>query len=112
MRSLIGRELCGGPQIGIRKKKNPKAAKPRFWPISGPFWVRVGVRDRVRGRGRVRGWVGSTAVSRSGQEVLSARKREQRTATATDSSPVFLSRTYPIVELSHGRVCTFGGQRF
>ena len=40
----------------------PKAAQSRFSPISGPFWVRVGVRVRVRARVRVRGWVGSTPV--------------------------------------------------
>ena len=42
--------------------------------ISGPFRVRVGVRVSVRG------WVGSTPVPLSDQEVLSARKGEQPTA--------------------------------
>ena len=46
--TLIGRGLCGGPQTGMNKF--PKAAQPRFSPISGPFWVRVGVRVRVRVR--------------------------------------------------------------
>ena len=77
MRSLIGRGLCGGPQIGIINKF-PKAAQPRFSPISGPFWVRVGVRVRVGAR--VRGWVGSAPVPLFDQEVLSARKRAQPTA--------------------------------
>ena len=34
---------------------NPKAAQSRFSPISGPFWVRVGVRVWVRDN---KGWVG------------------------------------------------------
>ena len=32
-----------GPQFGNSKKKIMKAAQPRFWLVSGPFWVRVGV---------------------------------------------------------------------
>ena len=39
-------------------KEKSIAAHPLFWPVSGPFWVRVGVRVRVR----VSGWVGSTSV--------------------------------------------------
>ena len=56
--------------------------QPRLSPISGPFWVRVGVRVRVGVgvRVRARGWVGSTPVPLSDQGVLSARKREQPTA--------------------------------
>ena len=50
--------------------RNPKAAQPRFSPISGPFWVRVGVGIRVRAgvRARVRGWVESTPVPLSDQD--------------------------------------------
>ena len=46
------------------RNNNKKLAQPRFSPISGPFWVRVGIRVRVRvGVGvRARGWVGSTPV--------------------------------------------------
>ena len=64
------------PQIEIMSKF-PKAAQPRFSPISRPFWVRVGVRVRVRARARR--WVGTTPVPLSDQEVLFARKREQST---------------------------------
>ena len=82
-RSLIGQKLCGGPQIGITNTF-PKAAQPRCSPISGAFWVRVGVRVRVKVRVRVtfraRGWVSSTPVPLSDQEALSACKREQPTA--------------------------------
>ena len=48
--------------------KKSNAAQTRFWPVSGPFWIRVGVavwvrvRVRVRVRVMVRGWVGSTPV--------------------------------------------------
>ena len=77
--ALIGRGLCGGPQIGIINNF-PKAAQPLFSPIPGPFWVRVGVRVRVRVRVRARGWVGSTRIPSSDQELLSARKRKQPTA--------------------------------
>ena len=71
--------LCGGAQIGIINKF-PKAAQPGYSPISRPFWVRIGVRVRVRVRARARdrGWVGSTPVPRSDQEVLSG--SQKRTA--------------------------------
>ena len=73
--SVIDRGLCGGPHIGTRNKF-PKAAQPRFSPISGPFWVRVGVRARVsvrvrvRVRTSVRGWVGSNGIRRVRQLAL------------------------------------------
>ena len=51
LRSIIGRGLCGAPQIGIMKNFF-KAAQSRFSPVSGPFWVRAGVRVRVRVRVR------------------------------------------------------------
>ena len=51
--------------------KFPTAAQPRFSP---------GLGVRVRIRVRAKGWVGSTPVPLSDQEVLSARKREQPTA--------------------------------
>ena len=82
-RSLIARGVCGGPQI---KKINtfPKAAQPRFSPISGQLWVRAGGRDRVRVRVRAkvraRGWVWSTPGRLSDHEVIPAGKRERATA--------------------------------
>lgn len=31
-------------------QNNQGAAQPRFWPVPGPFWARVGVRDGDRDR--------------------------------------------------------------
>ena len=68
-------------------------AQPRFSPTSGPFWIRVGVRDKVRFGGqiwaRVRGWVGSMSVPLSDQEVLSARNSEQPTAPKVRAANMF-----------------------
>ena len=58
--------------------QNNKKFRKRRSRVSRPFLVGVGVRVRVRVR--TRGWVGSTPVPRSYQEVLSAREREQPTA--------------------------------
>ena len=60
------------PQFGILKEKSQpvQSRRVRFWPVSGPFWVPVGVRVRVRVRTRVRDWVRSTPVPSSHSEVL------------------------------------------
>ena len=87
LRFLLGRGLCGGPQIGIINKF-PKAAQPRFSPISGSFFF--------LGSGFVFIFFGSglglglglglrlgcglgLRLLLSDQDVLSARKREQPT---------------------------------
>ena len=63
-------------------KSGAAAFLAHFWPVLGLGWDRIRVRVRVRVRVgvRARGWVGSTPVPLSDQEVLSARKREQPTA--------------------------------
>ena len=43
-------------------KNNSHAAQRHFWPVSDPFWVRLGVRARVRVRVGDWGCVGSTCV--------------------------------------------------
>ena len=62
-------------------KRYRKAAQPRFSPVSGPFWVRIGVRGRVRVRDR--GWVGFALVTRSHKEVLP----RSQTRTAYHTAP-------------------------
>ena len=72
LRSLIGRGLCGGPQIGIINNF-PTTVQPHFSPIA--FLARFGS-GLGSGLGLgLRRWVGSTPVPLSAQEVLSACKR-------------------------------------
>ena len=60
--------LVPGSKIVVRSSEHPEktiergaaAFLPRFWPVSGPFWVRLGVRVRVTVRDR--SWVGSACV--------------------------------------------------
>lgn len=50
------------PHFGTIQSKS-KAAQPRFWPVSGLFWIRVGARNRVKVRVSVRDrGVGSALV--------------------------------------------------
>ena len=61
--------LVEGDVVARRSEQNGyfikyrQAAQSRFSPVSGPFWVRVGVRVRVRVTVRVRGWFMPTPVT-------------------------------------------------